>query len=74
MTLPLIKHNVVETIIEHLLDNPPSTDESLIKFQHYFRKQWLDNVPIKYWNFGPIHLRCNNSLEGADFGSKMLYI
>ncbi|CAF1354279.1 unnamed protein product [Rotaria magnacalcarata] len=26
--------------------------------------QWLTRTPPKYWNLGPIHIRCNNSLEG----------
>ncbi|CAF0928726.1 unnamed protein product [Rotaria sordida] len=25
----------------------------------------LTRIPIKYWNLGPIHLRCNNSVEGT---------
>ena len=65
MALPLVKHSVIQTAIDHLLDNPPSSRETLIKFQEYFKKQWLNSVPVRYWNLGPIHLRCNNSLEGT---------
>ena len=65
MALPLVKHSAVHSAIDYLLDNPPSSDEALIKFKEYFQKQWLNSIPVRYWNLGPIHLRCNNTLEGT---------
>ena len=65
MALPLVKHSAVHSAIDYLLDNPPSSDEALIKFKEYFQKQWLNSIPVRYWNLGPIHPRCNNTLEGT---------
>ncbi|CAF2694340.1 unnamed protein product [Rotaria sp. Silwood2] len=64
MALPLVKNTVVGAAIDYLIDNPPLSHILLIEFNEYFRKQWIDRIPIKYWNLGPIHLRCNNSVEG----------
>ncbi|CAF2121883.1 unnamed protein product [Rotaria magnacalcarata] len=64
MALPLVKDTAVGAAIDYLIDNPPSSHILLIEFNEYFRKQWIDRIPIKYWNLGPIHLRCNNSVEG----------
>jgi hypothetical protein len=64
MALPLIEHSVVTSAIEHLIDNPPLLNDLLNQFTEYFRKQWIDRIPMRYWNLGPIHLRCNNSVEG----------
>jgi hypothetical protein len=64
MALPLVKDTVVGAVIDYLIDNPPSSHILLIEFNRYFRNQWIDRIPIKYWNLGPIHLRCNNSVEG----------
>ncbi|CAF3027632.1 unnamed protein product [Rotaria sp. Silwood2] len=64
MALPLVKNNVLDDAVELLFENIPSPDKLLIEFYEYFQRQWLTRIPPKYWNLGPIHIRCNNSLEG----------
>jgi hypothetical protein len=65
MALPLMKNSAVDAAIDYLIDNPPFHNNLLIQFNEYFQKQWVDRIPVKYWNLGPIHLRCNNSVEGT---------
>ncbi|CAF3896538.1 unnamed protein product [Rotaria sordida] len=65
MALPLIMNNAVDSSIELLIENVPSSDKLLIEFLEYFKNQWVTRIPIKYWNLGLIHLRCNNSVEGT---------
>ena len=67
MALLLVKHSAVETAMDYLLDDLASLDSELVKFEQYFKKQWINTVPSKYWNLGAVHLRCNNSLEGSEF-------
>lgn len=64
MILPLVKHNALDTAIKFLIDNPPISSNLLAKLIQYFERQWITRTPPKYWNIGPIHLRCNNSVEG----------
>ncbi|CAF0848187.1 unnamed protein product [Didymodactylos carnosus] len=63
MALPLVKHNTVAAAIQLLIDNAPLPDNLLVEFIQYFEKQWVQRVPKKYWNLGPIHIRCNNAVE-----------
>ena len=65
MALALIKHDILDAAVELLIQNVPSSHKSLIEFYEYFQRQWLRRKPPKYWNLGPIHIRCNNSLEGT---------
>ncbi len=65
MALPLIKNDVVDAAIQLLIENIPSSDKLLIEFYEYFQNQWITRIPVKYWNLGPIHLRCNNGVEGT---------
>lgn len=67
MALPLIKPNAVEAVIQLLIENVPSSDKLLIEFYEYFQHQWTTRVPIRYWSLGPIHLRCNNNVEGTEY-------
>jgi hypothetical protein len=64
MALPLVNKNSLDAAIELLTNDAPSSDDLLPEFINYFQKQWVTCVPPKYWNLGPIHLRCNNSVEG----------
>ncbi len=64
MALPLINRSSLDGAIELLINNIPSSDDLLLQFVDYFRKQWCTCVSPKYWNLGSIHLRCNNSVEG----------
>lgn len=66
MALPLVKHDAVEAGIQLLIESKPSTDRSLSEFCHYFENQWIIRTPVKYWNLGPTHIRCNNAVEGID--------
>ena len=72
MALPLVKNNVVGAAIEYLIDNPPSSGPLFVEFSEYFQTQWIDRIPIKYWNLGPVHLRCNNSVEGKVYISNVI--
>lgn len=65
MALPLMKHDAVDAAIELLIKDIPSSDGMLINFCDYFKNQWIVRTPVKYWNVGPIHLRCNNAVEGT---------
>ncbi|CAF4412316.1 unnamed protein product [Rotaria sp. Silwood2] len=38
----------VGAAIDYLIDNPPLSHILLIEFNEYFRKQWIDRIPIKY--------------------------
>ncbi|CAF2592455.1 unnamed protein product [Rotaria sp. Silwood2] len=64
MALPLIKNDILDAAVELLIKNVPSSDKSLIDFYEYFQRQWFTRKPPRYWSLGPIHIRCNNSLEG----------
>jgi hypothetical protein len=64
MALPLINKSSLGAAIELLINDIPLSDDLLLQFVNYFQNQWITNVPSKYWNLGPIHLRCNNSVEG----------
>lgn len=65
MALPLVKNHVLNDAVELLIENRPSPDKLLIEFYEYFQRQWLIRTPPKYWCLGPIHIRCNNSVEGT---------
>ncbi|CAM4888865.1 unnamed protein product [Rotaria socialis] len=63
MALPLVKHSALDASVKLLMDNPPASNNLLNQFIEYFQNQWIIRVPSKYWNIGPIHLRCNNAVE-----------
>ena len=71
MALPLMKHDTVDAAIELLMENTPSSHRMLFDFCEYFKNQWIIRTPMKYWNLGPIHLRCNNAVEGMDILKKL---
>ena len=66
MALPLAKRDAVDAAIDLLMESEPSSNRLIFDFCEYFKNQWVTRTPVKYWNLGPIHLRCNNALEGIN--------
>ena len=65
MTLPLVKHGSMDAAIGFWMGNVPSSDELLTDFCEYFKNQWMSRISAKYWNLRPMHLWCNNAVEGT---------
>ncbi|CAF0867706.1 unnamed protein product [Didymodactylos carnosus] len=66
MAVPLITHDAVDDDLELLIDSISLPDNLLVEFFQYFEKQRVTRILAKYWNLGPVHLRCNNAAGGEE--------
>ena len=61
MSIAYVQPDDVQDIFNLITNAAPSSTEPLLS---YFKKQWLQSIPLSMWNIHGIEVTTNNSCEG----------